>query len=79
MKKVFTAPSLIPCDLLRSLLKDAGIPCVLKNEGGSAMTGNSLPLPYASELGRVDVRVYCGRLLESSVVAHDSGVPSDSA
>jgi hypothetical protein len=50
MKKLFTAPSLITCDMLHSLLDSEGIPCVLKNEGGSAMTGTSLPIPGASEM-----------------------------
>lgn len=50
MKKVFTAPSVIPCDFLRSMLEAEGIASMLKNEGGSAMTGNALPVPSGSEL-----------------------------
>lgn len=50
MKRVFTAPSIIPCDFLRSMLDAAGIDSMLKNEGGSAITGNALPVPSGSEL-----------------------------
>jgi len=50
MKKVFSAPSVIPCDLLRSVLDAAGIDSMYKNEGGSAITGNALPVPAGSEL-----------------------------
>jgi hypothetical protein len=50
MKKIFTAPSVIPCDFLRSMLDAEGIASMLKNEGGSAMTGNALPVPSGSEL-----------------------------
>ncbi len=41
---------MIPCDFLRSLLDAEGIASVLKNEAGSAMTGNALPVPSGSEL-----------------------------
>lgn len=50
MKKIFTAPNIIPCDLLRSMLEAEGIESALMNEGGSAMTGNALPVPSGSEL-----------------------------
>jgi hypothetical protein len=45
LKKLFTAPNVVPCDLLRSLLDARGIPCIVKNELGSAMAGYGLPLP----------------------------------
>lgn len=41
MHKIFTAPSLIPCDFLCSLLAAEDIPSMIKNEGGSSITGNS--------------------------------------
>jgi hypothetical protein len=50
MKKIFTAPSVIPCDFLRSILDAEGIDSALMNEGGSAMTGNAFPVPSGSEL-----------------------------
>ena len=50
MKMIYTAPSVIPCDFLRSMLDAAGIASMFKNEGGSAMTGNALPIPCGSEL-----------------------------
>ena len=50
MKRIFTAPSVIPCDFLRSMLDAGGIVSMLKNEGGSAVTGNALPVPSGSEL-----------------------------
>lgn len=45
LKKLFSAPSVVPCDLLRSLLEARGIPSIVKNELGSAMAGYGLPLP----------------------------------
>ena len=50
MKRIFTASNIIPCDLLRSILEASGIDSALKNEGGSAITGNALPVPGGSEL-----------------------------
>jgi hypothetical protein len=50
MKRVFRAPSVIPCDFLRSMLDAAGIDSMFKNESGSAATGNALPVPSGSEL-----------------------------
>lgn len=50
MKEVFTASNVIPCDLFKSVLDAAGILSMIKNEGGSAMTGNALPVPAGSEL-----------------------------
>jgi hypothetical protein len=50
MKTVFSAPSVIPCDLFRSVLDAAGIDSMLKNEGGAAITGYALPVPAGSEL-----------------------------
>jgi hypothetical protein len=50
MKKVFSASNIIPRDLFRSVLDAAGIDSMLKNEGGSAVTGNALPVPAGSEL-----------------------------
>lgn len=45
LKRVFTATSVIPCDLLRSRLEAHGIPCIVKNEFGAAAAGNALPIP----------------------------------
>ena len=45
MRKIFTAPSRIPCDFLCSLLAAEKIPSMIKNESGSSITGNSLPVP----------------------------------
>ncbi len=50
MKRIFTATNVIPCDLLRSVLDAYGIMSALKNEGGSHMTGNALPVPAGAEL-----------------------------
>jgi len=45
MRKIFTAPSQIPCDFLCSLLAAEDIPTMMKNEGGSSITGNSAMIP----------------------------------
>ena len=50
MKRVFTAPNVIPCDFLRSMLDAAGIDSMFQNEGGSAITGYALPVSSGSEL-----------------------------
>jgi hypothetical protein len=50
MKKIFSASSIIPCDLLRSILDANGIQSALKNEGGSAITGSALPVPAGAQL-----------------------------
>jgi hypothetical protein len=50
MKRIFIASSIIPCDLLKSILEANGIESALKNEGGSAITGNALPVPSGAQL-----------------------------
>ena len=50
MKLVFTAPSVVPCDFLRTLLDVEGIPSMLKNEGCSSIVGRGLPMFNAPEL-----------------------------
>ena len=52
MKMVFSASNVVSCDFLRSLLDSEGIASALKNEGGSHVTGNALPVPFGSELPR---------------------------
>ncbi len=44
MKKIFTAPSVVPCDMLRALLDSAGVPAMIKNEHGSAIAGIGYPV-----------------------------------
>lgn len=50
MKRVFTAPNVVPCDFLRSMLDAAGIESMFKNEGGSHVAGTGFPVPAGSEL-----------------------------
>lgn len=50
MRLIFTAPSVVPCDFLRSLLEAEGIPSLLKNEGGSSIVGQGFPMFDAPEL-----------------------------
>ena len=47
MKKVFTNPSVVPCDLLKGLLEASGIPAMIKNERGSASVGEAWPIPQS--------------------------------
>ena len=53
MRQVFTNSSVIPCDLIKSMLEAAGIPAIIRNELGSAVAGYSIPtldnpsLPWA--------------------------------
>jgi hypothetical protein len=44
MKQVFTNSSVIPCDLVKSMLEAEGVPAIIKNELGSAAAGYSLPV-----------------------------------
>ncbi len=50
MKQVFTAPSIVPCDFLKSLLESEGIPCVLRNEYGTNLLGYGYPVYGGSAL-----------------------------
>ena len=44
MRKVFTNSSVIPCDLVKSVLDAEGIFATIKNELGSAAAGCALPV-----------------------------------
>jgi hypothetical protein len=50
MKKIFTAPSVVPCDFLVSLLSAEGISCVILNEYGTHLLCEGLPVPGGSAL-----------------------------
>lgn len=50
MKKVFTAPGVVPCDLLKALLEAEGIRCVLRNQHGTSLLGYGFPVPGGSAL-----------------------------
>jgi len=50
MKKVFSAPSVIPCDFLKALLEAEGIPCFIRNEFGTHLLGYGFPVPGGSAL-----------------------------
>ena len=50
MKKIFTDPSVVPCDLLRGILEGRGIKVLIKNELGSAGAGAGNPVPTMSSL-----------------------------
>lgn len=50
MKKVFTNPSVVPCDLLKGLLEASGIPAMIKNERGSASAGVGYPIPHSASV-----------------------------
>jgi len=45
MKKIFTDPSVVPCDILKSILEAQGIKVMIKNERGSASAGVGYPIP----------------------------------
>lgn len=44
MKMVFTNASVIPCDMIVSMLDAAGIQAIIRNEQGSAASGYSIPM-----------------------------------
>jgi hypothetical protein len=44
MKKVWSSPSLVQCDLLKSILEGDGIICVIKNEYNARAAGIGYPL-----------------------------------
>ena len=50
MKKIFTDPSIVPCDILRGLLDGRGIKTLIKNEYGSAGAGIGISVPTMSSL-----------------------------
>jgi len=45
MKKVFTDPSVVPCDLMSAFLRGCGIESIIKNERGSGIAGEGWPIP----------------------------------
>jgi hypothetical protein len=45
MKRIFTDPSVVPCDVLKSMLESQGLMVVIKNERGSASAGVGFPVP----------------------------------
>lgn len=51
MKMIFTARSVVPCDVLKSMLEAEGIPCVIRNEYGTHLLGHGFPVPGGSALG----------------------------
>ncbi|WP_136065611.1 putative signal transducing protein [Pontiella sulfatireligans] len=48
MKKLYTDPSVVPCDMLKTFLELQGITVMIKNERGSASAGYGLPVPMIS-------------------------------
>ena len=50
MKRVYTDPNIVRCDLFRSMLGAARIESMFKNEAGSAWTGYGYPVPSGSAL-----------------------------
>jgi hypothetical protein len=51
MKKVWSTPSLVQADLLRSLLEGEGIACVIRNEHSARFQGIGYPMPSGQALG----------------------------
>jgi len=45
MKMVFTSPTVVPCDMIRSVLEANGIDTLMKNERGSAPAVVGWPIP----------------------------------
>ena len=44
MKKVWTTPSLVQCDLVRAILESEGIMCVIMNESNARFAGIGYPI-----------------------------------
>ncbi len=51
MKKVWSSPSLVQCDLLKALLESDGIDCFMKNENNARFAGIGYPLLSGQTLG----------------------------
>ena len=49
MKMIFTAPSVVPCDMLKGILESQGIHCMIKNEPTSTV-GLGDPVPWMPSL-----------------------------
>ncbi|MEI7732013.1 MAG: DUF2007 domain-containing protein [Verrucomicrobiota bacterium] len=45
MKMIYTAPSVVPCDMIKGMLESNGIPSMFKNEQGSSNVGVGWPMP----------------------------------
>lgn len=50
MKRIFTDPSVVPCDILKGVLEGNGIPAIIRNERGSAGAGAGDPVPFMPSL-----------------------------
>lgn len=50
MRMIFTAPSVVPCDVLKGVLDSNGIGSVIRNERGSAGAGTGDPVPFMPSL-----------------------------
>jgi hypothetical protein len=51
MKKVWSSPSLVQCDLVKAMLESDGIDCVMQNENAARFTGIGTPLSSGQALG----------------------------
>lgn len=45
MKKIFTNPSVVPCDILKGIFEQQGLSVMIKNQQGSASSGVGYPVP----------------------------------
>lgn len=51
MKKVWSSPSLVQCDLMKAMLEGEGIRCALLNENSARFAGIGAPLLTGQALG----------------------------
>jgi len=51
MKKIWSSPSLVQCDLLKAILESEGIDCVMQNENNARLIGIGYPLLSGQTLG----------------------------
>ena len=51
MKKVWSSPSLVQCDLVKALLEGDGITCFIQDEYAARFTGVGYPTPAGQALG----------------------------
>ena len=50
MKKVWTTPSLVQCDLVKAILESEGVTCLIRNETNARFAGIGYPMPSGQAL-----------------------------
>ena len=81
MKKVFSSHSVVECELVKSALESAGIPSMIRNEQGSAVGGEGIPVPDIPSLpySWSELWVNLDDYEEAAAIVSRQGAPAEDA